>query len=203
MRVFLGIAVKKSRTVTQATRASIVANASVMILKKGFASVGMREVMAASHLTQGGLYRHFASKGELVAEAYQLAIDHLFEMIERETKDKPAAKALSTVINIYLGQCEDEENTLLCPLAMLGSELTHCDPKIRSIAMDGHARLVVFIREQLIRLGRKNASVLASSITSTLVGAVTLSNIANQDDEARRILMSAKTSLKEQISGRD
>ena len=35
---------KKSRTVTQATRASIVANASAMILKKGLASVGMREV---------------------------------------------------------------------------------------------------------------------------------------------------------------
>ena len=48
---------KKSRTVTQAPRASIVANASVMILKKGLASVGMREVMAASHLTQGGFYR--------------------------------------------------------------------------------------------------------------------------------------------------
>jgi TetR/AcrR family transcriptional regulator, transcriptional repressor for nem operon len=96
----------------------------------------MREVMAASHLTQGGFYRHFASKGELVAEAYQLAIDHLFEMIEREAKDKPAAKALSTAINIYLSQYEDEENRLLCPLAMLGSELTHCDPKIRSNAID-------------------------------------------------------------------
>jgi TetR/AcrR family transcriptional regulator, transcriptional repressor for nem operon len=96
----------------------------------------MREVMAASHLTQGGLYRHFASKGELVAEADQLAIDHLFEMIEREAKDKPAAKALGTVINIYLSQYEDEENRLLCPLAMLGSELTHCDPKIRSNAID-------------------------------------------------------------------
>ncbi len=47
---------KKSRTVTQATRASIVANASVMILK-----------MAASHLTQGGFYSHFASK-EIVVE---------------------------------------------------------------------------------------------------------------------------------------
>ena len=184
---------------TQATRASIVANASAMILKKGLASVGMREVMAAGHLTQGGFYRHFASKDELVAEAYQLALDHLFEMIERETKDMPAAKALSTVIHVYLSQCADEENTSLCPLAMLGSELTHCDPKIRSIAMDGHARLVDFIREQLIRLGRNNASVLASSITSALVGAVTLSNIANRDDEARRILMSAKTSLREQI----
>jgi TetR/AcrR family transcriptional regulator, transcriptional repressor for nem operon len=194
---------KKTRTETQATRARIVANASVMILKKGLAAVGMREVMAASSLTQGGFYRHFASRDELVAEAYELALDHLFEMIEYETTDKPAAKALSTVINIYLDQSEDDENTVLCPLAMLGSELTHCDPKIRAIAMDGHTRLVEFIREQLIRLGRKNASVLASSITSTLVGAVTLSNIANQDDEARRILMSAKTSLKEQISGQD
>ena len=70
-----------------------------MILKKGLASVGMRKVMAASHLTQGGFYRHFASKDELVAEAFQLAFDHLFEMIERETTDKSAVKALSTVIN--------------------------------------------------------------------------------------------------------
>jgi hypothetical protein len=35
---------KELRTVAQATRASIVANASVMILKKGLASVRMREV---------------------------------------------------------------------------------------------------------------------------------------------------------------
>jgi len=87
--------------------------------------------------------------------------------------------------------------------SMLGSELTQCDRKIRSIAMEGHARLVEFIREQLIRLGRKNASALASSITSTLVGAVTLSNIANEESEARRILMSAKISLKEQICSED
>ena len=40
-----------------------------------------------------GFYRHFASKDELVAEAFQLALDHLFEMIERETTDKSAAKA--------------------------------------------------------------------------------------------------------------
>ncbi len=39
---------KKSGTVTQATRASIVANVPVVILKKGLASGGMREVMAAS-----------------------------------------------------------------------------------------------------------------------------------------------------------
>ena len=171
-----------------------------MILKKGLACVGMREVMAGSHLTQGGFYRHFASKNELVAEAYQLALDHLFEIIEREA-DKSAVKALNTVINIYLSQCEDEENALLCPLAMSGAELAHCDPKIRSIAMNGHARLVESIRDQLIRLGRKNASALASNITSTLVGAVTLSNIANQDDEARRILMSARASLKGRLVG--
>jgi TetR/AcrR family transcriptional regulator, transcriptional repressor for nem operon len=194
---------KKSRTATRATRAGIIANASVMVLQKGLASVGMREVMAASHLTQGGFYRHFASKDELIAEAYQLAFDRLFEMIERETTGKSPAKALETVINTYLFQCEDEKNTLLCPLAMLGSELTHCHPKIRSIAMDGNARLVEFIREQLIRLGRKNASAIAGSIMSTLLGAVTLANVANQDDEAQRILMSAKASLKEQIRRQD
>ncbi len=39
---------KKSGTVTQPTRASIVAHVPVVILKKGLASVAMREVMAAS-----------------------------------------------------------------------------------------------------------------------------------------------------------
>jgi len=68
MRVFLEIAVKKSRTVTQATRASIVANASVMILKKGLASVGMREVMAASHLTQGGFLSYMILSNILSAK---------------------------------------------------------------------------------------------------------------------------------------
>jgi TetR/AcrR family transcriptional repressor of nem operon len=68
MRVFLKIAVKKSRTVTQATRASIVANASVMILKKGLASVGMREVMAAGHLTQDGFLSYMILSNILSAK---------------------------------------------------------------------------------------------------------------------------------------
>ncbi|MFG2961219.1 TetR/AcrR family transcriptional regulator [Streptomyces sp. NPDC048291] len=50
-------------------RAHIVATAARLFRERGYDGVGVAELMAAAGFTHGGFYRHFRSKGDLMAEA--------------------------------------------------------------------------------------------------------------------------------------
>jgi TetR/AcrR family transcriptional repressor of nem operon len=102
-----------------------------MFLDKGLATVGMRDVMAGVSLTPGGFYRHFSSKDRLIAEASSAAFDRSFAMLEGETVGKSPAQAVEKIVSVYLEQSQVRGKPYLCPLAMLGVELSHSDPQMR------------------------------------------------------------------------
>jgi TetR/AcrR family transcriptional repressor of nem operon len=68
---------RKSNAETAESRARILSNASRLFLTEGIASVGTREIMSASGIAQGGFYRHFDSKQQLLEEAYHQALANL------------------------------------------------------------------------------------------------------------------------------
>lgn len=55
------------------TRERIIAQAAPIFNQRGFAGCSMQDVMDATGLEKGGLYRHFSSKEELAAEAFNYA----------------------------------------------------------------------------------------------------------------------------------
>jgi len=55
------------------TRREIVRKAAPIFNQKGFAGTSMSDVMAATGLQKGGLYRHFESKERLAQEAFDYA----------------------------------------------------------------------------------------------------------------------------------
>jgi TetR/AcrR family transcriptional repressor of nem operon len=55
------------------TRERIVAEAANLFYQHGFEGSSMSDVMAATGLEKGGIYRHFSSKEELAAEAFNYA----------------------------------------------------------------------------------------------------------------------------------
>ena len=55
----------------QRTRERIVAEAASLFNQRGFEGGSMSELMAATGLEKGGIYRHFSSKQELAAEAWR------------------------------------------------------------------------------------------------------------------------------------
>ena len=56
------------------TRERIVAQAAPIFNQRGYAGCSMQDVMDATGLEKGGLYRHFESKEELAAEAFKYAL---------------------------------------------------------------------------------------------------------------------------------
>lgn len=182
---------RKSRAETAESRARILSNASRLFLTEGIAAVGTREIMSASGMAQGGFYRHFDSKEQLLEEAYHEVLANLFAMFEERTAGMSSHDALKTIITLYLSQSPALSDVDLCPLAMLGSELRRTSNDVRSIAVLGYERFVRLLETHLTKMNKPEPRSLANSISSTLVGAVTVASIAPRRAGAQRILKSA------------
>ena len=187
---------RRSRSEAAETKERILSTASKMFLEKGLEAVGMRDIMSAAGLTPGGFYRHFESKEELIAEANRAAFDRLLAMFETQTAGMQAAEALDRIVWLYLNQSQGEGNSFRCPLSMIGGELSHCEPQVRAVAVDGYQRLVQLVADRLTELGRDDAFAAASGVVSTMTGAVMLANIALDNAKAKAILSNAHAAVK-------
>jgi len=187
---------RRSRSEAAETKERILSTASKMFLEKGLEAVGMRDIMSAAGLTPGGFYRHFESKEQLIAEANKAAFDRLLAMFEMQTAGMPAAEALDRIVWLYLHQTQGEGNTFRCPLSMVGGELSHCEPQVRAVAVDGYQRLVELVADRLTELGRDDAFAAASGVVSTMTGAGMLANIALDNAKAKAILSNAHAAVK-------
>ena len=186
---------RKSRSETAESKARIVSNASRLFLTEGISSVGTREIMSASGIAQGGFYRHFDSKEELLEEAYQEVLEDLFTMFEERTAGMASRDALKTIITLYLSQSPALSDVDLCPLAMLGSELKHTSEATRNIAILGYERFVGLLETHLTKMKKPHPRALATAMSSALVGAVTLANVAPRKATAQQILESTREHL--------
>jgi TetR/AcrR family transcriptional repressor of nem operon len=57
----------------EATRQRIISEAAPLFNQRGYEGCSMQDIMSATGLEKGGIYRHFESKEELAAEAFDYA----------------------------------------------------------------------------------------------------------------------------------
>lgn len=186
---------KKSKNDTADTRKRILSTASRLFLQNGLAETGIANIMAAAGLTQGGFYRHFESKDQLIAEANRAANDEMCVHYAAAAAGKPPREALDIVVQRYLHQALGEHSEWLCPLPNLGSELRQADEGVRSTAMDGYERLVAFFTTRTVALGVAEPAAVADAIVATMVGAVMLSRLAVNPALANGILESTQLAV--------
>jgi TetR/AcrR family transcriptional regulator, transcriptional repressor for nem operon len=187
---------KKSKIETAETRRRIVSSASDAFLKQGIAATGIADIMINAGLTQGGFYRHFESKEQLIAESIQVAFIRLIEMFETVVAEKQPQEAIENIVSIYLDQARIENFPYLCPLANLVTELRHSDKQIKAVARDGYYRLTGLFATQTEKLKLHRPVAVASAIVSTLVGAVALSRLESDARVAESILESARNAVR-------
>lgn len=185
---------KKSKADTAETRRRIISIASNLFLTQGLAETGIADVMSASGLTQGGFYRHFDSKDQLVAEANRAANEELFRFYHMAIEGMSPSDAVEKIVHLYLYQAHGEGS--LCPLANLGSELRHADGLIKEVAMEGRKRLLETIAGFLARLQIADHAGMADAIVSAIVGAVTLSQLTSDPEEANLLLANAGSAVR-------
>src|SRR5260370_41249098 len=104
--------------------------------------------MWAAGITHGGLYRHFDSKDELVAEAWAAAMEPAAENTVASACYGAANDSLEAIATSYL--CPDHRDNLSegCLIAALGAELARSDDKTRAVATAGVLNFADLIAEQ-------------------------------------------------------
>jgi TetR/AcrR family transcriptional regulator, transcriptional repressor for nem operon len=187
MRLFFGLSLLPGYPAMrkgESTRKRIVAQAAPIFNQKGYAGTALSDLMKATGLEKGGIYRHFGSKQELAEGAFDYAWNTVTEARLAGLDEIPNAVDR---LKRFVANFRDRRTTLVpggCPLMNTAVEADDSNPHLRAKArkaLDGwlsRLRLIISTgKRQGDVASRVDSANLATLIVSTLEGAVLLSRI--------------------------
>jgi TetR/AcrR family transcriptional regulator, transcriptional repressor for nem operon len=113
---------RMSRQATAESKARIVGAAAKMVRERGIDATSVAEVMHAAGMTNGGFYRHFAAKDEMIAVAIDAAFDDIAERFDRRLRRQGATAAVDAYVDEYLSDRHLEHPGHGCPVAAVGTD---------------------------------------------------------------------------------
>ena len=187
----------------QITRQRIIEEAAPLFNQRGFAGCSMNDVMKASGLEKGGLYRHFSSKDELAAEVFRYSFAEASAARQGIESSSPSAiQSLLCRVSQFARVPSPIKGG--CPLMNTAIEADDTHPELRRLAKDalhewksGLAQIV----EDGIRNGEISGNVrserVANVIVATLEGALMISRL----EGSGQAMLDAVASLEALIVG--
>ena len=179
------------------TRQRIIEEAAPIFNQRGFAGCSMQDVLEATGLEKGGVYRHFASKEELAAEAFQYAWKRVAKA-RREGQD--AISGAVAKLQYSVRRFAETPGVFPggCPLMNTAIDADDGNPVLRDLVCaamkEWKARLSSIVEDGLVR-GEIRRGVeprrIANTIISTLEGALMISRLEGNRtaiEDARKTL---------------
>jgi TetR/AcrR family transcriptional repressor of nem operon len=171
------------------TRQEIIRKAAPIFNQRGYDGVALSDLMRATGLEKGGIYRHFESKQQLAAEAFdyawKLAIDTRFE----GTQD--IANAVDR-LKLFVRNFRDRRAGLVpggCPLLNTAIDSDDGHPQLRRkarLALEYWLDRLQSIAKEGKRRGEVRSAIdsaeLAMLIVSTLEGGLMVCRLQRKDD---------------------
>jgi TetR/AcrR family transcriptional repressor of nem operon len=167
------------------TRAEIIRRSAELMNRHGFLAAPMAEVVAATGIQKGGLYRHFESREALAYEAFDHAVLQVRERFMHALQGRSGAcEQLIAMLDAYAGDGADVPLAGGCPIMNSAIESDHAHPGLRAraqAAMHGWHGLIQRIVEAGLKAGEIRAGVdprqTASVFIACVEGAVMLSHL--------------------------
>jgi len=171
------------------TRQEIIRKAAPIFNQKGYDGAALSDLMRATGLEKGGIYRHFGSKQELAGDAFdyawKLAMDTRFEGTEEipNTVDR-----LKQIVRNF----RDRRTQLVpggCPLLNTAIDSDDGNPKLRAKARQALSAWLDCM-ESIAKEGKGRGEIrsdvdsrkLATLIASTLEGSLMVSRLQKKED---------------------
>jgi AcrR family transcriptional regulator len=185
----------------EVTRQRIIEKAAPLFNQHGFAGCSIQDILAATGLQKGGVYRHFSGKEELAAEAFRYSLSQAVK-IRRPAAD-PSLNAVEQLRKV-IAQFVEAPSAVPggCPILNTAVDADDGNPLLRELAREGlknwRAQITHIVHEGLSRNEiREDADPrrLANTIIATLEGALMISRL----EGSKTALQDAKTSLEELI----
>ncbi len=171
------------------TRQRIVTLAAPIFNQKGYAGTALSDLMRATGLEKGGIYRHFESKQELAEDAFdhawKVAMDTRFEGTE---KIPNAVERLQQIVRNF----RDRRSGLVpggCPLLNTAVDSDDGNPQLRAKARRA-LRLWLERLQSIAEEGKSKGEIrsdvdsakLGILIASTLEGSLMMSRLQRNDE---------------------
>jgi len=176
-----------SREKAEENRRTVIETAGRLFRAHGFDGIGLNDLMGAAGLTQGGFYKQFKSKEDLAVQACDRVLTDSAERLAClvEGDDDP----LATIVTRYLSPAHREEIGDGCIFAALGGDaVRHSPALIRSFEKGIHSYLGILDRAMLVSLADDGVPDDPVVVLSTMVGALLLSRLVEDEALSDRIL---------------
>jgi len=163
----------------------------------------MSELMEATGLEKGGIYKHFANKEELAVEAFRFAADWVTEArIGGLDEIDGALPKLRTIVERFVAEPSPIPGG--CPLLNAAVDTDDGNPALRKLARASFAewrRRIASIVEHGIESGElrrsANPSQVADTMISTIEGALVLSRILGNRSPLEHVRIPLEAMLNE------
>ncbi|QHN02871.1 TetR/AcrR family transcriptional regulator [Granulicella sp. WH15] len=165
------------------TRQRIIEEAAPIFNQRGFAGCSMQDVMAATGLEKGGLYRHFATKEELAVEAFRYAVSR---SVRTKSEGLDEVEGAVNKLRHLIQQFVESPSRIPggCPLMNTAVDADDGNEVLRGLAREGIAEW----RERLVKIittGMRAGEIrrdtvprrLANTLISTVEGALMISRL--------------------------
>lgn len=175
------------------TKLHIIMKSAELFNEKGYAATTMQDIMDATGLTKGGLYRSFTSKDDIAIEAFQYAGQVLWSHFAA------AMEPCRTATGKVLAMCDVYGDTVHnppirggCPLLNTAVESDHSFPVLRDRAMAAYEQMLAFIQgvlQQGVAAGEFRADMdteqVASFLFSAIEGGIMASRLTRDNKHVR------------------
>jgi len=181
-------------TKKELTHERIVAAAARALRRKGFAGVGVAEVMKEAGLTHGGFYAHFPSREAMLAEAVARAGLDAAASVSKGAPARSAEgpSAFRSLVERYLSEAHLTAVESGCPVAALVSELPRQAEELRAAGAQRVLAMVEAVHQALPASSTRDDALAA---TSTLLGALQMARALGTNARGRAVLAAARAAL--------
>ncbi|UHA76260.1 TetR/AcrR family transcriptional regulator [Paenibacillus sp. 481] len=172
------------------TRQHIIKKSAELFNQKGFAGCSMNDIMDATGLKKGGIYRTFSSKDELAIEALDYALERVAERFtEALGGANTAIDKMIALFDVYQDVVHNPPLVGGCPLLNTAVESDDTHPELRNKALQSMHLFLADIQD-ILQQGIANKELkaeidvvsLSSFIVSLLEGSIMASKLAMSNE---------------------
>jgi TetR/AcrR family transcriptional regulator, transcriptional repressor for nem operon len=181
----------KPMTKGEQTRRKIVAAAAPIFNQRGYEGSSLAHLMAATGLKKGGIYRHFTSKEELAAEAFDYTWDAAWRarMLDVDTKSTGVEQLKRLIANFADYRAPVAGG---CPILNTAIDSDDGNPVLRARVRKALRSWLVWLQSIVTKAAERgeirpgvDPKAVATLIVATLEGALMMSRLERHEEALR------------------
>lgn len=174
------------------SRERILDSAAQQIRESGLDSLSIAELMKTANLTHGGFYGHFRSRAELIAAAFDRALERGEAAFVGATPSE--GDAVGSIVDRYLSPAHRDNPGEGCAMAALAGDVGRAEDDSLRRQLSAHLEQSFADMARLMG-GETQAQEAAIAACCTMIGALTLSRVFRGTDRSDEILQIAQQSV--------